>query len=122
VKVIVKNFFEEKYKMATLLSLGEIQPTGQISQTTTPEQFERAKSVKKLGIIALVLTAFGAFIPLLGILMLIAALLISRYALRVSRQNLVPIEYEKPAYWASIISSIILILSAIGLFWLLMNS
>jgi len=109
--------------MSTFLNIGEIQPAGQVLQTTaTPEQTEKAKTVKKLGIIALLLTIFGAFIPLLGTLMVIAALILARYALRVSRQNLVPIEFEKPAYWASIISTILLILSAIGLFWLIMGA
>src|SRR5688500_17663906 len=110
-------------KMSTFLNIGEIQPSAQVLPVAaSPEQTEKAKTVKKLGVIALGLTIVGAFIPLLGVLMLIAALVLSRYALRVSRQNLVPIEFEKPAYWASVISSILLILSAAGLFWLIMGA
>jgi len=109
--------------MSTFLNIGEIQPAGQVMQAAaTPEQTEKAKSVKKLGIIALLLAIFGAIVPFLGTLMIIAALVLARYALRVSRQNLVPIEFEKPAYWASIISTILLILTAIGLFWLIMGA
>ncbi len=103
--------------MASTLNLEEITPG--IQTQTTDQQMAKAKQVKTLGIVALVLVVCS-FIPIIGIFTMIAAFIVSRIAMRISRQNLVPIEYEKPAYWASIISLLLMILTVIGIvFWLM---
>ena len=100
--------------MSSSLSLTE-SISNSASSTLTPEQQSaQAGRVKKMGITALLLL-LTTFIPVLGIFGLIASLVISRKALRISRENLLPIETEKPAYWASIISTLLLILFAVGL-------
>ena len=83
------------------------------------QQAAQITPVKTLGVNALVLL-LTAFIPILGFFGLIASLILSRVAMRISRQNLLPIEAEKPAYWAGIISTLLLILSGIGLVMLIM--
>jgi hypothetical protein len=81
---------------------------------TAEHKIAKGKQVKTLGIIALVLLVLG-LIPIIGFLTVIASLVISKIALKISRENFVDTEYERPAYWASIISTILLILSVIGL-------
>ena len=67
----------------------------------SPEQMQKAGSVKTLGIIAIILAVAGIFVPLV---LDIAAFFIAKHALNISRDKLVPIEFEKPAYWAYRIS------------------
>jgi hypothetical protein len=74
----------------------------------------KGKQVKTLGIVALVLLVLS-IIPILGFLTLIASFVISKIALKISRDNFVDSDYERPAYWASTISMVLLILSAVGL-------
>ena len=100
------------------LNLNDYTTQMNASPAAAAEQTAAAKKVKSMGIIALILMICG-FIPLLGIFALIAAFIISRSALTVSRKNLVPIEYEKPAYWASVGSTILLILTVVGLFMMM---
>ena len=69
----------------------------------SPEQTQKAGSVKTLGIIALILAIVGIFVPLV---LDIVAFFIAKHALNISRENLVPIEFEKPAYWAYRISMV----------------
>jgi hypothetical protein len=88
--------------------------------TVSPQpQSAQITRVKTMGVIALLLL-LTAFIPILGFFGLIASLVLSRKALRVSRENLLPIEAEKPAYWAGIISTLLLILSVLGLVMLIL--
>jgi hypothetical protein len=42
-------------------------------------------------------------------------------ALKIASDNFVEPEYERPAYWASIISTILLILSVVGLVLMLLG-
>ena len=65
------------------------------------EALQKAKRVKTLGIIALILSILGIFVPFV---LDIIAFVISKIALKISREHLVPYEYEKPAYWAYRIS------------------
>ena len=81
---------------------------------TSEHKIVKGKQVKMLGIVALILLVMG-LIPLLGFFTLIASLIISRIALKISRENFVDSEYERPAYWASTISMVLLILSVVGL-------
>jgi hypothetical protein len=103
--------------MASTLNLDEYTPN--IAAEMTGEQLAKAKQVKMLGIVALILLVCS-LIPILGFFTLIAAFIISRVALRISRKNLVPIEYEKPAYWASVISLLLMILAVIGIVLIIM--
>lgn len=87
---------------------------------TAEHKLAKGKQVKTLGIIALVLLVLG-LIPIIGFLTVIASLVISKIALKISRENFVDAEYERPAYWASIISTILLILSVIGLLLMIIS-
>lgn len=81
----------------------------------TPEhQLAVGKKVKTYGFIALAMLPLG-LIPLLGFLFVIGSLILARRALKISRENFVADDYEKPARWASLISTILLVLSAIGI-------
>ncbi len=101
------------------LGLTDTAPSASVPVVSPEQQAAQITKVKTLGVIALLLL-LTAFIPILGFLGLIASLILSRVALRISRQNLLPIEAEKPAYWAGIISTLLLILSVIGLVMLIM--
>ena len=70
------------------------------------------RKVRNRGLIAVVLMFVG-LIPIIGVLFLIASLLLALHALKLSRENLVPVEYERCAYWARIGSSLVLILNVI---------
>lgn len=107
--------------MSSTLGLTENITDRNVIALTPEQQSVQAKQVKKLGIVALLLL-LTTFIPILNFFGLIASLILSRQALKISRENLLPIEVEKPAYWASIISSILLILFAIGLVMLILKS
>ena len=96
------------------LNLNDYVPQASLSPAQSAEQTASAKKVKSMGYIALLLVVCG-FIPVIGIFTLIGALVLSRKAMTISRKNLVPVEYEKPAHWASIISKVLLILWVIGL-------
>lgn len=103
--------------MSTLLSINE---KGQnLPEFSAGEQTEKANQVKKLGIIALVLLVCS-LIPIVGFFTLIASFIISRRALKISRENLVPVEYERPAYWASVISLLLMITTVIGIVLMIM--
>src|SRR5690349_8539347 len=95
------------------LNLTEYTPNMNGSQLSAEQQIAKSQQVRTMGIIALVLLVTG-LIPILGFFGLIASLILSRSALRISREHLVPIEYERPAHWASLISTIFLILGGIG--------
>ena len=100
------------------LNLNEYTPQTNLSPVATAEKQTVANKVKTRGIIALLLV-IGGLIPFLGFFLLPVAFFLSRSALKLSRENLVPIEYEKPAYWASVSSTILLILTVIGLFMMM---
>ena len=101
------------------LGLTEASPNANAPVVTPAQQAASITRVKTLGIIALVLL-LTAFIPILGFFGLITSFVLSRIALKISRENLLPIEAEKPAYWAGVISALLLILSVIGLVMLIM--
>jgi hypothetical protein len=106
--------------MNSSLGLAEFAPPGANSAALTSEQTAAVVNrVKRLGIVAWLL-ALTAFIPVLGFFGLIASILVARRAMRISRENLLPVEAEKPAYYASMISSVILILGVIGLIFLIL--
>lgn len=71
------------------------------------EQLQKAQSVKNLGIVAVILAILGIFVPFV---LDIAAFFVAKHAMKISRDNLVPIEYEKAAYWAYRIS-------IVGMIW-----
>lgn len=104
--------------MNSTLGIAEAAPRA--ANLTPEQQASQISRVKTLGVVALLLL-LTAFIPILGFFGLIASLVLSRMAMNISRKNLLPVEAEKPAYWAGIISTLLLILSAVGLFWLLMG-
>jgi hypothetical protein len=87
---------------------------------TAEQKIAKGRQVKMLGIIALGLLLLG-LVPILGFFAVVASLVISRMALKISRENFVDSDYERPAYWASLISAILLILSVIGLIFMLLS-
>ena len=102
------------------LNLSDYTPKVNGVELTPEQQLAKAGQVKTMGIIALILLITG-IIPILGIFGLITSLILSRYALRIARDNYVPDGYERPAHWASIISTVILILWVIGLLLMLLR-
>lgn len=106
--------------MSSTLGLTEAVPNSSRAAVSPQQQAVQASRVKTMGIIALVLLLTG-FIPILGFFGLLASLLISRRALQIWRDNLLPLGIEKPAQWASTISMVLLILSAIGLVFILLG-
>ncbi len=84
----------------------------------TPEQMQKAGSVKTLGIVAFMFAIVGIFVPFICH---IAAFFIARHALKISRENLIPVEAEKLAYWASRISITGLLLWTVILIRVLMK-
>ena len=100
--------------MNSTLNIDNALPSKNAPAVTSEQQLAKAKQVQTMGIIALVLLVTG-FIPILGFFGLIASLLIARKASWIAREYLVPDSYEKPAKWAWTISSVLLILSVIGL-------
>lgn len=107
--------------MNSTLGITDSVPGADVAALTKEEQSTEEKRVKKLGIIALLLL-LTTFIPFLGFIGLALSLILSRRALRISRENLLSVEVEKPAYWASIISTTILVLFVVGLFAMILNS
>lgn len=89
------------------LNLNDYTPSAQSSAPLEGDQLAKAKQVKTLGIVALILAIVGLCIPLVAD---IAAFFIAKHAMNESRRNLVPIEYEKPAYWAYRVS-------IVGMIW-----
>ncbi len=77
--------------------------TANVQNLTQPvgDQLTKGKQVRTLGIVALILAVFGIVIPFVAD---IVAFFIAKRALSISREYLVPIEYEKAAYWAYRIS------------------
>lgn len=107
--------------MSSTLGLADSMPNANVA-ALTPEQISaQANQVRKLGIIALLLL-LTIFIPILNFFGLIASLILSRKALRISRENLLPIEVEKPAYWASLISTTMLVFGCIGVVLVILKS
>ncbi|HMS40214.1 MAG TPA: hypothetical protein PKE69_08315 [Pyrinomonadaceae bacterium] len=84
----------------------------------TPEQRQKAGTVKTLGIVAFIFAVLGIFVPFVCH---IAAFFISRHALKISRENLVPVEAEKLAYWANRVSITGLLLWVVILIRILAN-
>jgi hypothetical protein len=106
--------------MSSTLGIAEAAPKTNQAAISPQQQAILTSRVKTLGIIALVLLP-TAFIPIVGFFTLIAAFFISRRALQIWRDNLLPLGIEKPAHWASTISTVLLILSAIGLVFILLG-
>jgi hypothetical protein len=79
------------------LNLSDYAPNAQNLEISSGEQLSKAKQVRTLGIIAVILAIAGLFIPFVADLI---AFFIAKRAMKISRDYLVPIEYEKPAYWA----------------------
>lgn len=79
------------------LNLSDYAPNAQNLELSSDEQLSKAKQVRTLGIIAVLLAIAGIFTPFVANL---AAFLFAKRAMKISRDYLVPIEYEKPAYWA----------------------
>lgn len=79
------------------LNLSDYVPNAQNSTQPVGDQLAKAKQVKNLGIIAVILAVIGIFVPFIPD---IAAFFLAKRAMNISREYLVPIEYEKPAYWA----------------------
>jgi hypothetical protein len=98
------------------LGLDQVVPGTGGAQVVPPigEQKRMARTVRGLGILALILALVGMWVPVIGFLMLLAAAYISRRALKNSLDYLVPDEDERYARWASSISVVLLIFSAIG--------
>ena len=86
--------------MSTALNLNDY--TAQtVPETLAGDKLQQAKKVKSMGIVALILSVLGVFVPFV---LDIAAFVLAKMAMTISRKNLIPIEYEKPAYWAYRIS------------------
>ncbi len=79
------------------LNLNDYTPNIQNLTQPTGSKLAQSQKVKTIGIIALILAISGIFIPLIAD---IIAFFMAKWAMNLSRRNLVPIEYEKPAYWA----------------------
>jgi uncharacterized membrane protein YphA (DoxX/SURF4 family) len=67
----------------------------------TDNHLIQSQKVRTIETFALVLDLAGLFIPFVAD---VAAFFMAKAALNMSRGNLVPIEYEKPAWWAHRIS------------------
>lgn len=83
------------------LNLNDYTPDPRNLPAPTGSQLADSQKVKTIGIIALILAFVGIVIPFVAD---IAAFLLAKWAMNISRRSLVPIEYEKPAYWAYRIS------------------
>ncbi len=81
----------------SILNLNEYTPNVQNLTHPTGDQLAQCKQVKTIGIIALILVIIGIIVPLIAD---IIAFFVAKWALSLSRRNLVPIEYERPALWA----------------------
>lgn len=101
--------------MSLKLNEIEINTTAPISSINPAMKEQREKEVKTLGMIALILSVAGVFIPVIGLFMLIAAWMMSNSALRKSRNFLVSEEDDKLARWANVVSKVFLVFSVIGL-------
>ena len=98
--------------MSSVLNLGDY-TAKTANAPLTGDSLQQAKNVKLIGIIALVLSVLGIFVPFV---LDIAAFVLAKIAFNISRKHLVPIEYEKPAYWAYRLSLVGLLLWVIILF------
>jgi len=92
--------------MSDILNLNDYTPQV-TNEPLIGEKLEKANQVKTLGIVAVILSIVGIFVPFV---LDIIAFVMSKIAMKISRENLVPYEYEKPAYWAYRIS-------IIGIIW-----
>lgn len=92
--------------MSTVLGINEA------SRPVTGDVLAQAKKVRTIGIIALILAVSGIVIPFIAD---IAAFILSKWAMKISRDNLVPVEYEKSAYWAYRVSIMGIILWVVAL-------
>ena len=89
------------------LNLNDYTPNAEKIEQPTGDKLVHCKKVRSLGIVAVVLAIAGLFIPFVAD---IVAFFIAKHAMNISRRKLVPIEYEKPAYWAYRIS-------IVGIIW-----
>jgi hypothetical protein len=108
--------------MSLKLNELEISSATPVSIVDQSQKNKKTNSVKRLGVISLILAVAGVFIPGIGVFMLIAAWLISRSALRISSDYLVSDEDDKLARWANVISKVFLVFSVIGLVILILGS
>ncbi len=108
--------------MSLKLNELEISSATPVSIVDQAQKTKKTNSVKRLGVISLILAVAGVFIPGIGVFMLIAAWLISRSALRISSDYLVSDEDDKLARWANVISKVFLVFSVIGLVILILGS
>ncbi len=107
--------------MNSTLGIEEAVPKNNAVAIPPQQQAVLISRVKTMGIIAFILL-FTGFIPILGFFGLIASFVISRWALKIWRDNLLPLGIEKMAQWASTISSVFLILLVIGVVFMIFNS
>ena len=110
--------------MSMSMKLNEIEISSNVpvSSIDSAAKLQKGKEVKTMGIIALILSLAGVFIPAVGIFMLIAAWLMSRSALKTSSDFLVSDEDDKFARWANVISKVFLVLSVIGLVMIILSA
>ena len=92
------------------LNLNDYTPNVQNLTSLAGNQLAQSQKVKTIGIIALILAIAGIFIPFAAD---IVAFVLAKWAMNISRRNLVPIEYEKPAYWAYRVSIMGILLWAV---------
>lgn len=91
------RIFKRKEKGMSTLNLSDFHSNLQTPTHSAGEQLSKAKQVKTLGIIALILAVIGIFVPFVPDRI---AFILAKQALKTSREYLVPIEHERPAYWA----------------------
>lgn len=89
------------------LNLNDYTPNVDNIAAPTGDHLAQCKQVKTLGIVAVILAIIGIVIPFIPD---IAAFFLAKHAMNLSRRKLVPIEYERPAYWAYRIS-------IVGIIW-----
>lgn len=88
------------------LNLSNYTPKETPGEPLPAEKLRIAQRVHKIGIVAVVFLVLGIFVPFL---MDIVALIVAKKALKISRENLVPYEYERAAYYAYRISIVAII-------------
>jgi hypothetical protein len=92
-----------------------------VPQALTVEQQGQASRVKTVSTIALILALGGLFTPFVGLLVEIAAFAVASWAMKINRENGLDLEFEKRAKIARVISGVVFVLWAIGLFLMLMS-
>ena len=89
------------------LNLNDYTPDLQKIAEPTGDHLAQCKKVQTLGIIAVILAIGGLCVPFVAD---IVAFFLAKHALNLSIRKLVPIEYERAAYWAYRIS-------IVGIIW-----